>query len=330
MPSERNLKTLEAKFDALNQSINFQPILQAQIARGKVLIAIKEQCLIERVGWYDWLREKGIKERTAQVWMQIATDHIAQPPTTAVKHLTGEQYLQKMRNAKTKAKRRQLDDHRKELAARAPFVRVDQRYQLHHADCQKFSWPQPIDLIATDPPWADVACYQWLGKFAKTHLKSGGLLLCQSYQHGMDKHLTALAQAGLTYCWTLALVYAWKQMAERRLCAFIPAWRPVLVFSNGKMKLRGGACCDTHTVRADVNRFHEWQQPLAPWQQWLHGLTVPGQLIADPFSGSATFGIAVKSLGGRRFIGTEIGEENWQVAKVRLSEAKEGDYKPKG
>ena len=101
-------------------------------------------------------------------------------------------------------------------------------------------------------------------------------------------------------------------------------WRPILVFSNGSWDRKNlTVMSDTKTVKRNVclKSHHPWQQPLDPWRYWLTGLTAPAQLIADPFCGAATIGLAVKCAGeGRRYLGTDIDEDNVKVARHRLLE----------
>jgi len=54
---------------------------------------------------------------------------------------------------------------------------------------------------------------------------------------------------------------------------------------------------------------------------WLiQNYTQPGDLILDPFMGSGTTGVAAVKL-GRKFIGIEIDEGYFEIAKRRISEA---------
>jgi adenine-specific DNA-methyltransferase len=61
-------------------------------------------------------------------------------------------------------------------------------------------------------------------------------------------------------------------------------------------------------------------------QKWLAALTRPGDLVADPFTGVATNGVALKSVGGRRYLGTERDERRAQLGRARLAKTKEGSY----
>lgn len=74
--------------------------------------------------------------------------------------------------------------------------------------------------------------------------------------------------------------------------------------------------------------LHVWQQPMKPWELWLRQLAPPGSLICDPFSGSGTTAAAVKRIGRRMFVGTEIDEGNYKVAMSRLNNEEEAETPP--
>jgi site-specific DNA-methyltransferase (adenine-specific) len=67
---------------------------------------------------------------------------------------------------------------------------------------------------------------------------------------------------------------------------------------------------------------HQTQKPAALMEQLVRDFTDPGELIADPFAGSGTTGVACIRL-GRRFIGWEKDERYFEIAVKRLRAAKE-------
>jgi DNA modification methylase len=48
--------------------------------------------------------------------------------------------------------------------------------------------------------------------------------------------------------------------------------------------------------------------------------SMPGELIADPFMGSGTTGVAAVK-GGRRFVGIEANQMHFDVARKRIADA---------
>jgi len=67
------------------------------------------------------------------------------------------------------------------------------------------------------------------------------------------------------------------------------------------------------------NKKHETQKPLGLMELLLETFTTDGQVVIDPFMGSGTTGVACKNL-NRNFIGIELDEEYFKIAKKRINE----------
>ena len=67
-------------------------------------------------------------------------------------------------------------------------------------------------------------------------------------------------------------------------------------------------------------RYHPTQKPLALMLWVLENYTKPNDLILDPFMGSGTTGVACVQT-GRRFIGVEISEKYFRIARQRIEDA---------
>lgn len=68
----------------------------------------------------------------------------------------------------------------------------------------------------------------------------------------------------------------------------------------------------------DSFQQHKCQKPVSAFRWLIHGLTVPGEIVVDPFCGSGTAGIAAVQL-GRHFHGIEIDREHRRIAEGRLA-----------
>lgn len=292
---------------------------------GRLALQIGERLLILRAefnGYGEWkaIREElKIGERSARVYMQLARANQDNRQGTAGSEITT---IEALLAGVKKGKRLVQADER--AAARAAAMldpaAEDKAYQVVVGDCRKIEWPESIDAIVTDPPWADMDAYRWLRDFAAEKLIDGGLLLVQCGQMDMAEVLAILTEK-LTYQHCLAIVYS--QIMPTRHPAFSNAWRPALVLTKGKWNRKGiKKIPDTWTV--DGNKFqkpvHEWQQPLQPFVRWIDGLTRPGSLVVDPFIGSGTVAVACKIAGaGRTFLGCDIDEVNVAVARDRIA-----------
>ena len=198
----------------------------------------------------------------------------------------------------------------------------DKRYQIVHADCRKFNWPD-LDHIVADPPWEDLNLYHWFGSFASTRLRKGGSAFVQCKTVDLLKVGRILEDAGLTFVTELSIQF--PQALPQWAFPLNLTFRPVLLFANGKWNTQGLARRhDSSKAEDDFKPFHPWQQPMRPWERWLSGLTRPGEVVGDCFACTATVGCALKAVGGRFYIGTEIDEQNPRVGQGRLADQPEG------
>lgn len=67
---------------------------------------------------------------------------------------------------------------------------------------------------------------------------------------------------------------------------------------------------------------HPTQKPVELFSHFINLHTVPGDTVLDPFMGSGTTGVACVQT-GRNFIGCEIDEEYFEVARKRIAEAQQ-------
>ena len=70
-------------------------------------------------------------------------------------------------------------------------------------------------------------------------------------------------------------------------------------------------------------RVHETQKPLSLMRQLVEDFTDPGEIVWDPYAGSATTGVACLQL-GRRFVGHEMQAHYAEIAAERLQAAAQG------
>ncbi len=65
---------------------------------------------------------------------------------------------------------------------------------------------------------------------------------------------------------------------------------------------------------------HPTQKPIAIVRPFIERLTEAGQMVLDPFAGTATTGVACVQT-GRSFIGMEIDPHYFAIAQKRIAEA---------
>ena len=76
----------------------------------------------------------------------------------------------------------------------------------------------------------------------------------------------------------------------------------------------------TRLIRDNEPRLHPTQKPLALMRELVRDFTQPGEVVLDPFMGSATTGVACL-LEGRRFVGIEQDPGYFAMACDRLATA---------
>jgi 16S rRNA G966 N2-methylase RsmD len=199
---------------------------------------------------------------------------------------------------------------------------ITDRYRLVCADMAQTDAVEPSSVhhIITDIPYGKeyLPCVDHLACRAPIWLKPGGALVVMTGQSFLPKVFTALAASGLSYRWTLCCETnsgARTQIHDRHI---VPKWKPVLWYVKGGFDglkwtgdvIRGGDGND--------KRFHHWGQSEAQMEWLVERVSMPGQMILDPFCGGGTTGVAALRL-GRQFIGIDIDQKAIAITAERLS-----------
>lgn len=171
------------------------------------------------------------------------------------------------------------------------------------------------DLILTDPPYADLACYERLGEFAASRLKPNSLCVAYCGLFNLPQVLAALAKH-LTYYWVFSVLYEGhcNQLVHTRTIQ--GAWKPIVAFAKGKPE--HDWLKDVITGSKPEKSLHIWQQPESEAAYLIKRLSLPGQLVCDPFCGSGTVLAAAKSA-GRRWVGCDIDPLAAKSARKRVA-----------
>ena len=72
------------------------------------------------------------------------------------------------------------------------------------------------------------------------------------------------------------------------------------------------------------NKIHPTEKPIGLMELYVSNSTKENEVVFDPFMGSGTTGVAAKNL-NRNFIGIEMNETYFEIAKNRIEKAMEGD-----
>ena|SRR5271166_675506 len=166
--------------------------------------------------------------------------------------------------------------------------------------------PNSVPLILTDPPYGNAAepLYRWLGQFAARVLIPGGSLICYTGQSRLDRDL-AIFSEHLRYWWLLTMPHT---VPQRLLGAgVLVTFKPVLWYVKSHRRKPCSLMPDTLQSTKRDKSAHAWGQGDGGVRYLIHHLTEPGELIVDPFAGTATWGRIAASM-GRRWIGADIAE----------------------
>jgi 16S rRNA G966 N2-methylase RsmD len=161
-----------------------------------------------------------------------------------------------------------------------------------------------VHLIVTDPPYGDdaVKLYGDLAAWAATALVPGGSLIAYAGQSTLPAVFAAMGEQ-LRYWWTLSVEHSHggQQLPGKWVIA---EWKPAVWFVRGHREGRDYVADRVRGTRPD-KEAHDWAQGSAEVLYLIQQLTEPGQLVADPFAGSGSFGKAALSA-GRKFIGADL------------------------
>ena len=96
----------------------------------------------------------------------------------------------------------------------------------------------------------------------------------------------------------------------------------ILFFEKGKRRLNDLGVADIIT-EPRIHRGYPAEKPVAVSEVIIGQSSQPGDVVADPFMGSGSIGVAAVKL-GRRFIGTDLNPEAVQLSGQRLRQLGEG------
>lgn len=159
-----------------------------------------------------------------------------------------------------------------------------------------------LTLVLTDPPYGDesVPLYEWLAEWAARKLIPGGSLICYTGQSRLNRDMRIFDQR-LRYWWLLTMRH---DRAQRLPGKFIIAEsKPVLWYVN---EYRRGRTLINDMISSERDQSaHPWAQGSGGVAFLIENLTEPGEMIADPFAGTARWGEIACQM-GRRWVGCDV------------------------
>lgn len=201
---------------------------------------------------------------------------------------------------------------------------------------------ESIDLLVTDPAYESLEKHRAIGTTTRLKHSKGssndwftvfpnarfGELFGEAYRVlKRDTHLYLFCDA--------ETMFVAKPEAERAGFRF---WKPlvwdkrtigmgyhyraryefILFFEKGKRRLEDLGVPDIIAVPR-IRRGYPAEKPAAVSEVLIKQSSAPGELVADPFMGSGSVGVAALRL-GRRFCGTDVNPEAVRLTSDRLAE----------
>jgi 16S rRNA G966 N2-methylase RsmD len=262
------------------------------------------------------------RERTARE-LQISTRKIREIAALAK---TDPEIVNKIANADISlrdAKEAMLERVRQRniTAALKTHVRGEGIHTGHMRQLFRILDDDSVDLFFTDPPWERDALplYAELGKLAQQKLKPGGFCLVLCGQMYLDEIVKGLSESLDWYwlCGVRLLGGAHGRICQRNIAN---NFKPILMYT----KRPGPKVAKNQWIGDMIDRpkadkvHHKHGQAAGDSQYFMEQLTLPGQLVVDPFVGGGTVPEICKR-SGRRFIGTELNPGTAAAARARVA-----------
>jgi len=208
--------------------------------------------------------------------------------------------------------------------------------ELIHGNCLEEMKKIPdksINCIITDPPYGinkgkvvgdeDFSLIEDMLPECFRILKDDSFFICFC---SISKIPNLIKICPFNYRW-MCIMFTNNSMARGSMgfSAFVPA----LIFMKGEAKIKKQIrdVCEISTSSKQVKSFyHPYQKHDRFLQDLIKTSTKEGDIILDPFMGGGSTGVASKTL-NRNFIGIELDEKYFEIAKKRITSHKETNGK---
>ena len=209
---------------------------------------------------------------------------------------------------------------------------------------------ESVDLLITDPPYESLEKHRAIGTTTRLkHSKSSsndwfaifpnerfGELFAEAFRVlRRNTHFYLLCDAETMFIAKPAAEAAgfrfWKPLVwDKRSIGMGYHYRAryefILFFEKGKRRLNDLGVADVISVPR-IRGGYPAEKPPEVAEVLIAQSSHPGELVIDPFMGSASVGVAALRL-GRRFLGNDLNPEAVQVAAQRLSEIRVSEVIP--
>jgi DNA modification methylase len=200
-----------------------------------------------------------------------------------------------------------------------------------HGDCIEMMRQMPaesVDFILSDPPYLvnyrdrdgrsirNDSNDEWLKpamKEAYRVLKQDRLAAMFYGWNAVDKFFAAWKEAG--FYPVGHIVFRKEYASKRRLVQY--RHEQAYLLAKGRPSLPKNPIADVIDVDYSGNKLHPTQKPISALAPLVRSFTLPGEVVLDPFAGSAST-CAAALLTGRKYIGVEMDDEYFIAAQQRM------------
>ncbi len=213
---------------------------------------------------------------------------------------------------------------------------------LEKGDCLELMKKIPdksIDMILCDPPYGidfrsnrrqekylkikNDNSLEWLDQFiveSERVLKDDSALILFCSWHHVD-----FFKISIEKYFKIKNILIWEKnntgMGDLK-GSFAPKYELIFFSVKGRPLLRGKRDSDILRFKKTGNKLHPTQKPVALLEYLIKKLSDEDDLVLDPFMGSGSTGVAAIDL-NRNFIGYEIEDDYFEIAKNRIKEAQD-------
>lgn len=202
-----------------------------------------------------------------------------------------------------------------------------------------------VDLIVTDPPYKvtsrggytsaggmmldsemrkgrvfkenNIKIKDWLPEIYRVLKESGHCyIMCN------NKNLSGFLEAISDSDFHLVKTMVWAKDNKIMSQAYMSQIEFILFLRKGKfVRINNCGCSDLVQVKNPKNKSHPTEKPVELMEYLISNSSQEGEVVLDMFMGTGSCGVAAKN-GNRKFIGIELDEIYFNVAKDRLNEVR--------
>ena len=214
------------------------------------------------------------------------------------------------------------------------------KFELWHGDCLELMKNIPdgsVDLVLTDPPYGmafksnyrkekyneiqNDKSLEWLERYISECyrvLKNNSAIYCFCSWHNVDVFKQAIGKK-----FKVKNILIWEKnntsMGDLK-GSYAPKYEMIIFAHKGRKLLNGFRYADIIKASRTGNKNHPTQKPVDLLETFIKNSSDESSVVFDGFMGSGSTGVACVNT-NRHFIGIELDEGYFNIAKKRIEEA---------